>query len=101
MLRDFPGRRILVTAGLTELESDAEDKNFALGTKIVGCADYVILIGPEQTRALMGGLMSRKFPKSSVRMVQDESDAAALVVEIAEKGDSVLYEGVWPEADGD
>ena len=101
VLRDFPGRRILVTAGLTELESDAEDKNFALGTKIVGCADYVILIGPEQTRALMGGLMSRKFPKSSVRMVQDESDAAALVVEIAEKGDSVLYEGVWPEADGD
>lgn len=100
VLRDFPGRRILVTAGLTELESDAEDKNFAFGTQIVGCADYVILIGPEQTRALMGGLMSRKFPKSSVRMVQDEDDAAVLALEIAEKGDSVLYEGVWPEADG-
>ena len=101
VLRDFPGRRILITAGLTELESDAEDKNFALGTQVVGCADYVILIGPEQTRALMSGLMSRKFPKSSVRMVQDEADAAALVREIAEKGDSVLYEGVWPDADGD
>ena len=99
VLRDFPGRRILVTAGLTELESDAEDKNFAYGTQIMGCADYVILIGPEQTRALMSGLMSRKFPKSSVRMVQDEADAAALVVEIAEKGDSVLFEGVWPEVD--
>ena len=67
----------------------------------MGCADYVILIGPEQTRALMSGLMSRKFPKSSVRMVQDEADAAALVREIAEKGDSVLYEGVWPDAAGD
>ena len=101
VLRDFPGRRILITAGLTELESDAEDKNFALGTQVVGCADYVILICPEQTRALMSGLMSRKFPKSSVRMVQDEADAAALVREIAEKGDSVLYEGVWPDAAGD
>ena len=101
VLRDFPGRRILVTAGLTELESDAEDKNFALGTQVVGCADYVILIGPEQTRALMSGLMSRRFPKSSVRTVQDEADAAALVREIAETGDSVLYEGVWPEPDED
>ena len=99
VLRDFPGRRILVTAGLTELESDAEDRNFAFGTQVVGCADYVILIGPEQTRALMSGLMSRRFPKSSVRMVQDESDAAALVREIAETGDSVLYEGVWPDGD--
>ena len=45
--------------------------------------------------------MSRKFPKSAVRMVRDAADAAALVEEIAETGDSVLYEGVWPEEDGE
>ncbi len=100
VLRDFPGRRILVTAGLTELEADADDKNFAFGTQVKDCADYVILIGPEGTRALMSGLMSRKFPKSAVRMVREASDAAALVKEIADEGDSVLYEGVYPEEDG-
>ena len=101
VLREFPGRRILVTAGLTELESDADDKNFAFGTQVKDCADHVILIGPENTRALMSGMMSRKFPKSAVRMVRDAADAAALVEEIAETGDSVLYEGVWPEEDGE
>lgn len=99
VLSEFPGRRILVTAGLTEVESNPVDKNFAFGTQIAGCADYVILIGPEETRAVMRGLTGMDFPKSSIRMVRDEADAAALVKEIAGKGDTVLYEGVYPDAD--
>ena len=97
VLSEFPGRRILVTAGLQELERNADDQNFAFGMQIAGCADYVILIGPEDTRAVMRGLMNSKYPKSSVRMVRDAYDAAALVKEMAQKGDSVLYEGVYPE----
>ena len=99
VLADFPGRRILVTAGLTELERNSADKNYAFGTQITGCADYVILIGPEDTRDLMRGLMSTPFPKSSVRMVRDEYDAAAIIQEIATEGDTVLYEGVYPDPD--
>lgn len=45
----------------------------------------------------MRGLMSTDFPKSSVRMVRDEEDAAALVRELAQAGDTVLYEGVYPD----
>lgn len=97
VLAEFPGRRILVTAGLTEVEMNPVDKNYAFGTQIAGCADYVVLIGPEETRALMRGLMSTNFPKSSVRMVRDEEDAAALVRELAQAGDTVLYEGVYPD----
>ena len=46
----------------------------------------------------MRGLMSARYPKSSVRMVREAGDAAALVKELATQGDSVLYEGVYPEA---
>ena len=99
VLKEFPGRRVLVTAGLTELETNADDKNYAFGLQIAGCADYVVLIGPEETRSVMRGLMSTGYPKSSVRMVSELSDAAALVQEIAGEGDSVLYEGVYPEED--
>ena len=97
VLGEFPGRRILVTAGLNALERDAADKNFAFGTQIAASADYVILVGPEDTREVMRGLMSAGYPKSSVRMVREGADAAALVQEIAGRGDSVLYEGVYPE----
>ena len=99
VLKEFPGRRVLVTAGLTELETNADDKNYAFGLQIAGCADYVVLIGPEETRSVMRGLMSTGYPKSSVRMVSELSDAAALVQEIAGEGDSVLYEGVYPGED--
>ena len=91
VLAEFPGRRILVTAGLAGLGADAGDRNFAFGTQIAGCADYVVLVGPESTREVMRGLMSARYPKSSVRMVREDADAAALVKELAGKGDSVLY----------
>ena len=97
VLSEFPGRRILVTSGLNEPEKGPANLNYAYGVQIPGCADYVILIDPESTREIMDGLMSAKFPKSSVRMVREPSDAAAIVKEIAGKGDTVLYEGVYPE----
>ena len=53
----------------------------------------------EEVRKLQNALMSAGYPKSSVRMVTDLADAAALVKEIAGEGDSVLYEGVYPEED--
>lgn len=97
VLSDMPGRRILVTAGLSEASRGIEDANYAFGMQISGCADYVILIGPEDTRSVMRGLMKSGFPKSSVRMVRDEYDAAAMVKELAAAGDTVLYEGIFPE----
>ena len=63
------------------------------------CRLPAVLIGPEETRSVMRGLMSTGYPKSSVRMVSELSDAAALVQEIAGEGDSVLYEGVYPGED--
>ena len=100
ILSEFPGRRIVVTAGMTELEKNANDANYQLGIEIAASADYAILIGPEETRQVLAGINTDKdFPHSSVRMVRDPDDAAAIVKEIAEAGDTVLYEGIYPEED--
>ena len=100
ILSEFPGRRIVVTEGLSELEKDANDANYQLGMQIAACADYAILIGPEETRQVLAGINTdADFPHSSIRMVRDPEDAAALVRELAEKGDTVLYEGIYPEED--
>ena len=102
ILSEFPGRRIVVTAGMTELEKGASDANYQLGMQIAASADYAILIGPEETRQVLAGISTDSdFPHSSIRMVRDPEDAANLVKEIAEAGDTVLYEGVYPEAEED
>ena len=98
VLTQFPGRKILVTAGLFDTDND-DANNYVFGTQIAECADHVILIGPEDTREVSRGLTDKKFPGAFVRIVRDEYDAAALVREIAKPGDTVLYEGIWPEED--
>ncbi len=101
VLKDFPGRRVLVTAGLTGIEENSEDVNYDYGMQAALCADYVVLVDPETSKSVMRGLMRKGFPKSSVRMVSDMADAAELVHEIAGEGDSVLYEGIYPEEDNE
>ena len=96
-----PGRRILVTAGLTEPEDKLTESNFAFGTQVPGYADFALLVAPEDgddedlapLRALMNGLSSARFPKGSVRMVRGIEDAAAILAEIAGEGDTILFEG--------
>ena len=100
VLSEFPGRRIVVTAGLAELEKGANEANFELGMHIADCADYAILIGPEETRQVLLGINKNgEFPSSSIRVVSDPEDAVALVRELAEDGDTVLYEGFHPGMD--
>lgn len=97
VLAEFPGRRIIVTTGFPNVG----DGGFAFGVQMAASADYAVLIDPENTREIMRGLMSAGYPKSSVRMVREIEDAAALIEDLAGEGDSLLYEGVHPEAEGE
>jgi len=99
VLSEFPGRRILVTAGFPELEEQADVKSHAYGVQIVGRADYVVLINPENTKQIAAALAKKNFLKSAVRTVYTEADAAAIVKEMATKGDTILYEGIYPVAE--
>lgn len=101
VLADFPGRRILVTCGLTDLEEELSERNFAYGTHVPGCADSVLLVAPENSdaddlahlRSLSSGMTSMRFPKASIRIVRGLEDAAAILAETAVEGDSILFEG--------
>lgn len=95
VLGEFPGRRVLVTGGFSaDPDAQTEHEDYDFGMRIAGSADYVILVGAESAKSVVSGLMSKRFPKSSVRIVESMDDAAAFVREIAGKGDTVLYEGV-------
>ena len=106
VLNRFNMGKIVVTAGLYDTDDD-DAHNYELGTQIAEVADYCVLIGPEDTRQVMKGLVKKGFSKASVRMVRDEYDAAAIVQDIIEKGKqpgelkigAVLYEGIYPEED--
>lgn len=100
VLESFPKGKVVVTAGLYDTEDDALH-NRILGGQIAAVADYVILIGPEDTADVNRALREAGFSTSSIRTVRDEYDAMDLVREIIRKQQVsvVLYEGVYPEED--
>jgi len=98
VLRDFPQRRIFVTAGIRgESESEEAYIGGGIGELAAECTDFVILIGKEQTTAIKDSMLKRGYPKSFISTVKDEEAALALLRERAQAGDTVLYEGVMLE----
>lgn len=104
VLRDFPGRHILITTNLHfEDENDLRSQNYAYGTQIADCADLVILLddalqneGSVGVRSIQEGIAACKFPKSAVHIARSNEEIAGLLQKHSEKGDTLLYEGVSP-----
>ena len=94
VLSGFSGRRVIVTSGIPEPGNQPDEVNYAFGTQMKGCADYVILVGDRlKMRNIQRGLLSTGFPKGAVQIVADSNEAEDLVDMWAGKGDVVLYEG--------
>ena len=98
VLAQMPGRRIVVTPGLTELGQQEAEVNYALGTVMADSADTVILVGSNNSqRGMKRGLVQSGFSRSSLHAVDDMEDVPDLLDEIAEAGDTVLFESRIPD----
>jgi hypothetical protein len=98
VLSQMPGRRIVVTPGLNGLGQQEAEINYALGTVMADCADTVILVGAlNRQRGMRRGLIQSGFSRSNLHAVDDMDDASELLEEIAEHGDTVLFESRVPE----
>ena len=98
VLARMPGRRIAVTPGVGEQDGKEKEVNYALGTELADSADTVILVGHRAfSRSLVRGLMEAGFSSGSLHTVDDADDADALLQELSEPGDTVLYESSIPD----
>ena len=98
VLAQMPGRRIVVTPGLSTLGQQESEVNYALGTVMAESADTVILVGDlNSRRGIRRGLLQSGFSNTNLHTVDDMEDASALLDEIAEKGDNVLFESSIPD----
>lgn len=93
VLAEFPGRRIVVTPGLSDLGNKTDEYNYAFGTQVKGCADAMILVGDKvHVRPIAKGAVESGFSKKAIHVVADMNDAEDLLNEIAGLGDTILYE---------
>ena len=98
VMAQMPGRRIVVTPGLGDVGGKSGDVNFALGTVMADCTDAVILVGRRPfARSIFRGMVKSGFSRGNLHSADDMDDAAEILQEISEPGDTVLFESRIPD----
>ena len=91
------GRRILITPGMVELGSVEAEENRKFGQLAAAVCDYVVLVGPEQTRPIREGLTDRGFPADRILTARQADEVADRLGGIVTPGDILLYENRLPD----
>ncbi len=97
VLKQFPGRRIIITPGMVELGDKEAEYNKAFGAQMIGCADIAIIIGKNRATPILDGLKESGFAAENIHRVDSLDDSTRLLNSIVQPGDTVLYENDLPD----
>lgn len=91
------GRRVLITPGMIELGTMQDSENHALGVAAAAAATDILLVGPEQTRAIAEGVRTTAFDAARLHIFDTLTDAIAWTRTELTTGDTVLYLNDLPD----
>ena len=97
VLKEFAGKKIVITPGLVELGADEYNSNFEFGKKMAGVCDYVIINGVVNYEPIAKGLEDGGFNKEKILRAGSLKQAIELLNGFAEAGDVVLFENDLPD----
>ncbi len=97
VLKEFPGRRIIVTPGMVELGEREEELNREFGRAMAGCCDLAILIGKNRSRAIAEGMKEEGAAPNQIAVVNSLAEATEYLAAAAVKGDTILFENDLPD----
>ena len=97
VLKDFPGRRIVVTPGMVELGNQEAELNRQLGQQMSESCDTAILVGEKRSIPIREGLLDKGFPETQIFVVTSLEEAQVWLRENARSGDTVLFENDLPD----
>lgn len=97
VLKDFPGRRIVITPGMVELGGEEAAFNRAFGEQMAGSADAAILVGKRHTQPIVDGLLAKGFPQDQIHVVSSLDESTKVLHAMMRSGDVVLYENDLPD----
>ncbi len=98
VLKMMPGTKIVVTPGMIELGDKEIEYNKEFGKQIADVADYVILIGENQTKPIKEGLLDKGFDKDQIIIFNDVREAYPFISNLATKEEVyALFENDLPD----
>ena len=95
----MPGTKVVVTPGMIELGKKGREANYQFGVQINEVADYVILIGEQQTLPIKEGLLESGYDPKKIHVLNDVRASYPLVLKLKGKEDIyALYENDLPDS---
>ena len=97
VIREFEGRRIIITPGMVELGAEEETFNRDFGVMMADCVDVAILVGKKHTAPIAAGLKAAGFSEENMFVVSTLEEASAILRQIGRPGDVALFENDLPD----
>ena len=91
------GKRIVITPGMIELGEEQYNLNREFGKKIAKSVDVAIIVGDYNREAIVEGIESVDDSPARLITVATFTEAQQKLVEMAQAGDTVLYENDLPD----
>ena len=95
----FEGVKILITPGMIELGEKQYDCNFEFGKQAAKVCDYIVLVGKKQTKPIYDGIMTKKYKKDKLKVVEDVKEGIKFAKELktGAKRKIILLENDLPD----
>lgn len=84
VLSMMDGLKVVVTPGMIELGEKQDEYNKQFGKYISEVADYVILVGKEQTKPILDGLLENHYNHDKIKVINDVKQAFPLAESLKE-----------------
>ena len=93
VLKDIKGKRkIAVLGDMLELGKFTEEEHRAVGEKIIGVADILVIVGP-RAKFIAESATEKGFPQKEIYCFDSSKTTAKFLEGMIEKGDIVLVKG--------
>lgn len=97
ILKQFEGRKIIITPGMVELGNKEYELNKEFGRQMADSVDIAILVGIKQAKPIEEGLKEKKFDENNLYVVSNLNEAVERLGKLTQVGDVVLFENDLPD----
>lgn len=97
VLKNFDGRKIVVSPGMIELGERQYQENYDIGVEIGKVADKFIIMNRENKEALYHGAKDGGLDDESIFFANNREEQKDILRKIIKKGDTVLFENDFPD----
>lgn len=97
VLKEFEGKKIVVSPGIVELGKEQASINFAVGKEVAKVADVFIIMNETNKNALLGGAMTEGMKRNQIYFANTRNQQKEILRKVIEENGIVLFENDLPD----